>query len=138
MPKIEFKSMEELRKNIGREIAVGDWRTVTQEQINLFAEATGDHQWIHLDEKRAAAESPYGTTIAHGFLTLSLIPPHHGGYDQIAAGQDDRQLRPKPSPFRGTGSCRKKSTTTPDTAEYRRGHRWLSVELESTDRGRRQ
>ena len=74
MPKIEFKSMEELRKNIGQEIAIGDWQTVTQEQINLFAEATGDHQWIHLDEKRAAEESPYGTTIAHGFLTLSLIP----------------------------------------------------------------
>lgn len=74
MPKVEFKSMEELRKNIGQEIAVGDWQTVTQEQINLFAEATGDYQWIHLDEKRAAEESPYGTTIAHGFLTLSLIP----------------------------------------------------------------
>ena len=74
MPKVEFKSVEELRKNIGQEIAVGDWQTVTQEQINLFAEATGDYQWIHLDEKRAAEESPYGTTIAHGFLTLSLIP----------------------------------------------------------------
>lgn len=74
MPKIEFTSMDELRQHTGREIAAGDWLTVTQEQINLFAEATGDYQWIHLDEKRAAAESPYGTTIAHGFLTLSLIP----------------------------------------------------------------
>jgi acyl dehydratase len=74
MPKTEFKSMEALRENIGREVAVGDWLTVTQEQINMFAEATGDYQWIHLDEKRAAAESPYGTTIAHGFLTLSLLP----------------------------------------------------------------
>ena len=74
MSKIEFESLDELHQKIGQEIAVGEWLTVTQEQINLFAEATGDYQWIHLDEKRAAAESPYGTTIAHGFLTLSLIP----------------------------------------------------------------
>lgn len=66
--------MEELRQKIGQEIAVGDWQAVSQEQINLFAEATGDFQWIHLDQARAATESPYGTTIAHGFLTLSLIP----------------------------------------------------------------
>lgn len=74
MAKIKFETIDELREKIGQEIAVGDWRPVTQEQINLFAEATGDYQWIHLDEKRAAAESPYGTTVAHGFLTLSLIP----------------------------------------------------------------
>ncbi|MBI5063750.1 MAG: MaoC family dehydratase [Desulfatitalea sp.] len=74
MPKAVFDSIEALRGKIGQEVAVGDWSTVTQEQINLFADATGDHQWIHLDTKRAAAESPYGTTIAHGFLTLSLIP----------------------------------------------------------------
>jgi acyl dehydratase len=74
MPKMKIQSVEELRGKIGQEIAVGDWTTVTQEQINLFAEATGDHQWIHLDRKRAEAESPYGTTIAHGFLTLSLLP----------------------------------------------------------------
>ncbi|MFW6284191.1 MAG: MaoC family dehydratase [Desulfosalsimonas sp.] len=73
MAKIKFESVEQLREKIGEEIAVGDWYTVTQEQINLFAEATGDYQWIHLDEKRAAKESPFGTTIAHGFLTLSLL-----------------------------------------------------------------
>ncbi len=74
MPKVQFKSMEALRSQIGQEIAVGDWVAVTQEQINLFAQATGDYQWIHLDTKRAAAESPFGTTVAHGFLTLSLLP----------------------------------------------------------------
>lgn len=74
MPKATFQSIDELRQKTGQEIAVGDWMPVTQEQINLFAEATGDYQWIHLDQQRAAAESPYGTTIAHGFLTLSLIP----------------------------------------------------------------
>ncbi len=74
MPKVVFDSLDALRAKIGQEIAVGDWTTVTQEQINLFADATGDHQWIHLDTQRAATESPYGTTIAHGFLTLSLLP----------------------------------------------------------------
>ena len=58
---------------LGLEVAVSDWVTITQERINLFAEATGDHQWIHVDVERARA-GPYGTPIAHGFLTLSLLP----------------------------------------------------------------
>lgn len=58
---------------IGEEIAVGDWLEVTQARINQFAEATGDHQWIHVDPVRAANESPFKSTIAHGFLTLSLL-----------------------------------------------------------------
>ena len=58
---------------VGREIAVTEWFRVTQERIRQFAEATEDRQWIHLDQERARKESPYGTTIAHGFLTLSLI-----------------------------------------------------------------
>jgi acyl dehydratase len=73
LPK-KFETNDELRALIGQEVALGDWVPVTQEQINLFAEATGDYQWIHLDKARASAESPYGTTIAHGFLTLALIP----------------------------------------------------------------
>ena len=63
----------ELAAKVGSEVGVSDWITVTQEQIALFAEATGDHQWIHLDAERAA-QGPFGTTIAHGFLTLSLLP----------------------------------------------------------------
>ena len=63
----------ELAEKIGQEVGLSDWITVTQAQIALFAEATGDHQWIHLDAERAA-EGPFGTTIAHGFLTLSLLP----------------------------------------------------------------
>ena len=59
---------------LGLEVAVSDWVMITQERINLFAEATGDHQWIHIDPERAAKESPFATTIAHGFLTLSLVP----------------------------------------------------------------
>ena len=67
-------SVAELRKLVGQEVAVTDWFTVNQERVNQFAEATGDHQWIHLDVERSKKESPYGTTIAHGFLTLSLLP----------------------------------------------------------------
>jgi acyl dehydratase len=64
-----------LGDRIGQEIAVSDWREVTQAHIDQFAEATGDRQWIHIDPVRAATESPFRTTIAHGFLTLSLLSP---------------------------------------------------------------
>jgi acyl dehydratase len=74
MPAREITSVEELRSLAGREVAVSDWFEVTQDRINLFADATGDHQWIHVDVERAKAESPYGDAIAHGFLTLSLLP----------------------------------------------------------------
>jgi acyl dehydratase len=68
-----FETMEDLRPLVGTEIGLSDWITVTQERIQLFAEATNDHQWIHLDPERAKS-GPFGTTIAHGFLTLSLLP----------------------------------------------------------------
>jgi acyl dehydratase len=68
-----IESVEELRSLIGQEVAVGEWFPVEQSRIDLFADATGDHQWIHLDVTRARTESPYGGTIAHGFLTLSLL-----------------------------------------------------------------
>jgi acyl dehydratase len=73
MPVREITSLEELHSLAGQEIAVSDWFEVRQDRINLFADATGDHQWIHVDVERAETESPYGTTIAHGFLTLSLL-----------------------------------------------------------------
>ncbi|PYQ91310.1 MAG: dehydratase [Acidobacteria bacterium] len=62
-----------LRDQVGQEVAVSGWLEVTQERINQFADATGDRQWIHVDTERAAAESPFKITIAHGFLTLSLV-----------------------------------------------------------------
>jgi len=68
-----FKTLAELAAQVGQEVAVSDWITVTQEHINLFAQATGDHQWIHVDVERAT-KGPFGAPIAHGFLTLSLIP----------------------------------------------------------------
>lgn len=73
MPAREITSVEELQSLTGQEVAVSDWFEVTQGLIDLFADATGDHQWIHVDVERAKTESPYGTTIAHGFLTLSLL-----------------------------------------------------------------
>jgi acyl dehydratase len=64
---------DELRAHVGQRLGASAWHQVTQEQVRLFADATGDHQWIHLDTERAAA-GPFGGTIAHGFLTLSLAP----------------------------------------------------------------
>lgn len=66
-------TLRELRDRTGAEVGVSDWLTVSQGMIQQFADATGDHQWIHLDVERAKAESPFGTTIAHGFLTMSLL-----------------------------------------------------------------
>ena len=68
-------ALAELPHRVGQELAVGEWMPITQERIAAFADATDDHQWIHLDPARAAAESPYGKTIAHGLLTLALIVP---------------------------------------------------------------
>ena len=65
--------VEELSSRVGEEIGVGEWVQISQDRINGFADATGDHQWIHVDEEKAKA-GPFGSTIAHGFLTLSLIP----------------------------------------------------------------
>ena len=68
-----FQTLAELPPLVGQELVVSDWITITQEQVNLFAQATGDHQWIHVDVERAKA-GPFGAPIAHGFLTLSLLP----------------------------------------------------------------
>ena len=68
-----FQTLAELRACVGQELAVSDWISITQQQIDLFAQATGDHQWIHVDPEKARA-GPFGAPIAHGFLTLSLLP----------------------------------------------------------------
>lgn len=73
MAPTEITSVNALKDFVGMEIAVSDWLTITQERINLFAEATEDRQWIHIDTERAERESPFHGTIAHGFLTLSLL-----------------------------------------------------------------
>ncbi|OZM72314.1 dehydratase [Amycolatopsis antarctica] len=68
-----FSGLDELESAVGEHLGHSDWHTVTQDQVDTFADATGDHQWIHVDAERAAA-GPFGGTIAHGYLTLSLIP----------------------------------------------------------------
>jgi acyl dehydratase len=76
------QAFDQLTRQLGEESFVSDWFEVTQDRINAFAEATGDHQWIHVDAERAARESPWGSTIAHGYLTLSLYPMLRGLVDE--------------------------------------------------------
>jgi acyl dehydratase len=74
MAPVIVSSVEELKTRVGEHLGYSDWLSIDQERVNLFADATGDHQWIHVDPERAKRESPFGGPIAHGFLTLSLIP----------------------------------------------------------------
>ncbi len=74
MGKLIVNSYSEFEQYAGKELGVSDYHRITQDQINKFADATLDHQWIHLDAERAKKESPYGVTIAHGYLTLSILP----------------------------------------------------------------
>jgi acyl dehydratase len=69
-----INGLSDFEKLVGQEIGISDYLTITQDQINLFADATLDHQWIHLDAERAKVETPFGGTIAHGYLTVSLLP----------------------------------------------------------------
>jgi acyl dehydratase len=73
MPPFEIEDLKSLKQYEGREFPATDWLVITQDRIQKFADATEDHQWIHLDPERARSESPFGGTIAHGFLTLSLL-----------------------------------------------------------------
>ena len=86
MPPLVVDTALSLKDFVGREIAVTDWLMVTQDRIDRFAEATEDRQWIHVDRERASKESPYGTTIAHGFLTLSLVSHFLKEVIQIRSG----------------------------------------------------
>ncbi|HXE36449.1 MAG TPA: MaoC family dehydratase [Verrucomicrobiae bacterium] len=86
MAAVTVETPDSLKEYVGKEIGVSDWLTITQERIAQFAEATEDRQWIHLDRERAERESPYGTTIAHGFLTLSLISRFMKDVIQVRGG----------------------------------------------------
>ena len=74
MAQTTVEGIEGVQSLVGQHLGHSDWVEITQEQVNRFADATGDHQWIHVDPARAAEESPFGGPIAHGYLTLSLIP----------------------------------------------------------------
>jgi acyl dehydratase len=75
MPIRRLSGFTELARCVGQDVSVSDWLSVDQARINAFADVTEDHQWIHVDPERAARETPAGTTVAHGFLTLSLLAP---------------------------------------------------------------
>lgn len=109
---------------VGETIGPSDWHVVTQEQVNTFAEATGDHQWIHVDPERAKRESPFGGAIAHGFLTLSMIPlflPQLLAIEGFRLGVNyglDRVRFPAPVPV---GSKLRASTVIDDVADIEGG-----------------
>ncbi|MEM7536794.1 MAG: MaoC family dehydratase [Chloroflexota bacterium] len=85
-------AIAQMTPDIGTETSVSDWYTITQEKINLFADATGDHQWIHTDPEKAQRESPYKTTIAHGYFSLSLIPHLTGAVNPDKPRFEDAKL----------------------------------------------
>ena len=81
-----FQTLQDLAACVGQEVAVSDWIEITQSQVNQFADATGDHQWIHVDVERAKA-GPFGAPIAHGFLTLSLLPKfYENAFEVVESG----------------------------------------------------
>ncbi|MDE0942424.1 MAG: MaoC family dehydratase [Alphaproteobacteria bacterium] len=80
---LSVETPQDLKQHVGEEMGVSEWVTIDQDMINKFAEATGDHQWIHVDVERAKRELPTGTTIAHGYLTLSLLPRLSGELMEI-------------------------------------------------------
>lgn len=86
MAPVIVETPDSLKQFVGKEIGVSEWLTITQERITQFAEATEDRQWIHLDHERAEKVSPYGTTIAHGFLTLSLVSRFMRDVIQVRSG----------------------------------------------------
>ena len=108
---IRFENPIEVRSAVGKEVCVTDWVTVDQQRIDKFAEATGDFQWIHVDVERAKASS-YGGTIAHGFLTLSLLGGFYESYLQHAFPFCDRGLNYGLNKIRFTSLVRSASSTT--------------------------
>jgi acyl dehydratase len=134
-------TLEELARLTGKEIGVSDWLTIGQDRIDGFAEATGDHQWIHVDRARAKKESKYGRTIAHGFLTLSLLSRLSNEAVQV---QGDFGMRinyglnrvrfPSPVP---EGSRLRARLALQELKEFDGGHQitWLvTVDVEGSDK----
>ena len=141
MTAVVIGTPEALKAFVGEEIAVSDWMEVSQERINLFAEATGDRQWIHLDPVRAKRESPFGITIAHGFLTLACLShlmqqavQVHGG-TRLAVNYGLNRVR-FPSPVR-VGSKIRGHFTLLSIKEIADAHEAVfacSVECEGSDK----
>jgi len=134
-------TLDELPRLIGKEIGVTDWLLIDQSRINAFAEATGDHQWIHVDRQRAKTESKYGRTIAHGFLTLSLLSrlsneavEIRGDFGMRINYGLNRVRFPAPVP---EGSRIRARLTLQELKEFDGGHQitWLiTVDVEGSDK----
>ena len=117
-----FASVDALRDAVGEELGYSDWLEIDQKRIDLFADATGDHQWIHVDPERAAA-GPFGTTIAHGYLTLSLLPLLRTAAHARRGREHGRQLRRRTrcvSPRRVPVGSRLRATRDDHAVERRR------------------
>ena len=99
----------ELKELVGQHLGYSDYLEITQERVNLFADATGDHQWIHVDVERAKAESPFGGPIAHGYLTLSLGPGAGSPGRARRGHQDGRELRLREGPVPVAGARRRQA-----------------------------
>jgi acyl dehydratase len=130
-----------LKEFLGREVAVTDWLEVTQDKINKFAEVTGDQQWIHVDPERARRESPYGTTIGHGFLTLSLLSHflgqaiHLRGSTRMSVNYGLNRVRfPAPVPAGSKIRARFALLAWKDTPEYADVTYAITVEMERAEK----
>ena len=119
MAQTTVDGIEGVQGLVGQHLGYSDWVEVTQEQVNQFADATGDHQWIHVDPERAAKESPFGGPIAHGYLTLSLLPMLRAADRRDHRLPDGRQLRhgegalPLAGARRQPGARRRRRSTAP-------------------------
>ncbi len=134
-----FESLDELPGAAGTELGVSNWHTVTQEQITAFADATHDHQWIHVDAERASG-GPFGTTIAHGFLSLALTPMLlHEIYEVRGAGMAinygaNRVRFPAPLPSGGTVRARARLETADDAPGGIQLVTHVEVEVQGSDK----
>jgi acyl dehydratase len=136
---ITVNGVDEIKALAGRDLGASDWLEVTQDRIDTFADATGDHQWIHVDASRAAA-GPFGTTIAHGYLTLSLVIPLFGSLLKISGtrmGVNYGLERVRfPNPVR-VGSRIRLAATVADVVEVTGGLQMtcdFTVEIEGQDK----
>jgi acyl dehydratase len=141
MPALVVQTPQSLNELVGREIAVTDWFTVTQDRIRQFADATEDRQWIHVDQERARKESPFGTTIAHGFLTLSLVSHFMKQGVQIRSGVRmginyglNRVRFPSPVPADSQIRARISLRSTRDLQNVTEATYSLSIECRDTEK----
>src|SRR3712207_7203088 len=109
-PMMEVESVDALRAHIGRPLGTSEWVVVDQAMIDRFAEATGDHQWIHVDVERAKREMPGGKTIAHGYLTLSLLPKLNQGIFRVTKDRKSTRLNSSHANISYAVFCLKKNS----------------------------